>query len=232
MAWRRSPAKPNPSPRPRVLTTDDHERFIRRIIADVDDDAPRLAYADWLGRTGRAVPGKVHPLRRSTQRHLGPRNPRRKARPPGVRRGCSKSTATNGTSSPPAPDTWLGQYERGFPTLACCDLKSFPADAATIWQVAPVTRLVISDYAAAPWDVDFKDSWIKPESYRAVAAMPQLVHIRSLAVCECCIKAKHLKPLLASPHLTNLRELHLLINPLGDAGCFRVVAEAPRRPPV
>ncbi len=35
----------------RTLTPEDHD-FIRQILASPDEDAPRLAYADWLEQQG------------------------------------------------------------------------------------------------------------------------------------------------------------------------------------
>lgn len=220
---KKKPRKVQTKPAPRVLTAEDHE-FIRQILADVDDDDPRLAYADWLEQQGDRYRAEFIRAQIDAAR-LGPRSPRRKKAAARAER-LLKAHGDEWKFLPPTMDAGFGLYERGFPTQTGCELKSFPKEAAAIWQIAPVTRLDLYDLSAAPWDADFKDSWISPSSYAAVAAMPQLVHVRSLSVCECYIRAKHLKPLLASPHLTNLRELHLSINPLGDAGS-RVVAEAP-----
>jgi hypothetical protein len=124
-------------------------------------------------------------------------------------------------------------FERGFPVWARFGINFFPEDTAAkfarIWQIAPVTMLDVYDLnsdAAIEPDPDFEESWISAANYEALANMPQLVHARTLSVCECAIRAEHLKPLLASPHLTNLRELLLCSNRLGDEGA-RVVAESP-----
>jgi hypothetical protein len=124
-------------------------------------------------------------------------------------------------------------FERGFPVWARFCISDFPEDIAPhfprIWQAAPVTQLDLYEMNAAAAfepDPDFQESWIRVASYEALANMPQLVHARTLSVCECAIRAEHLKPLLASPHLTNLRELHVSSNRLGDAGAG-VVACSP-----
>jgi hypothetical protein len=100
---------------------------------------------------------------------------------------------------------------------------------ARLHRVGTVLHQFYDLNAAAAFepDPDFEESWLRVENYEALANMPQLVHVRTLSLGECAILDKHLKPLLASRHLTNLRDLQLTSNRLGDAGA-RVVAESPR----
>jgi uncharacterized protein (TIGR02996 family) len=209
----------------RTLTPEDHD-FIRRILANLDDDAPRLAYAEWLEQQGDRDRAEFIRVQIEAAR-LSPQDARREQQNARAAELLQAHDEEWRALLPPDAGGRVAGFERGFPTWARCGLEDFPFIAVSIWQVAPVTQLDMYDCQAATWDVDFKESWIRVESYEAVANVPQLVHVRSLSVCECAILGKHLKPLLASPHLTNLHELHLSINRLGDAGAM-VVAELPR----
>jgi uncharacterized protein (TIGR02996 family) len=214
----------------RALTPEDHD-FIRQILASPDEDAPRLAYADWLEQQGEHDRAEFIRCQVEAARLL-PRDPQLEQL---TARAATLLQAhqTEWETLPPeiAESARVGSFERGFPAWARCSITDFPSDIAPhlphLWRVAPITQLELYDLNAATWDVDFVESWIRVENYEALANLPELVHIRSLSVAECAIRAKHLKPLLASPHLSNLRELHLSLNRLGDAGA-RLVAESPR----
>jgi uncharacterized protein (TIGR02996 family) len=216
----------------RTLTPDDHD-FIRQILASPDDDEPRLAYADWLEQQGDRDRAEFIRCQIAAAR-LKPDDAQWR---PAVERANELLQAHQAEWETIPPElAEVGRVcglERGFPTWARCRITDFPEDIAPhfprFWQVAPVTQLDLYDTnaAAAFEDEDFQESWIRVENYEALANMPQLVHVRTLSVCECAIRAKHLAPLLASPHLTSLRELLLTSNCLGDAGA-RVVAESPR----
>jgi uncharacterized protein (TIGR02996 family) len=214
----------------RVLTPEDYD-FIRQILASPDDDAPRLAYADWLEQHGERARAKFIRYQIEGAR-LAPETPWWKQ---GGRRAADllRAHLAEWSALPPevARVAWLGRFERGFPAWARCTITHFPEDTAPhlpyLWQVAPITHLELLEYNAATWDVDFTESWIDVKSYKALAKFPELAHLRSLSMAECSIKANHLKALLASPHLINLRELDLFGNRLGDAAA-RMVAEWPR----
>jgi uncharacterized protein (TIGR02996 family) len=216
----------------RALTQDDHD-FIGQILASPEEDAPRLAYADWLEVQGDRDRAEFIRCQIEAAR-LAPQDPRRD---PAQARAAALLQEHQAEWEAAVSDfAGVGRvcvFERGFPVWARFCITDFPQDIAPrfprIWQAAPVTHLDLYDINAAAAfepDPDFDESWIRVASYQALANMPQLVHIRSLSVCECAIQAEHLKPLLASPHLTNLRELHLSSNRLGNAGAG-VVAEAP-----
>jgi uncharacterized protein (TIGR02996 family) len=226
----KKPRAPRAKKGSRTLAPQDHD-FIRQILASPDDDAPRLAYADWLEQQGERDRAEFIRLQIAAAR-LPPQDPQRGEM---VARASALLQAHQAECEALPPEinevARVGSFERGFPTWARCSNTDFPEDIAPhlphLWRVAPIRQLELYDYNAASGDVDFTESWIRVENYQALANMPELVHVRSLSVAECAIRAKHLKPLLASPHLSNLRELHLSLNRLGDAGA-RLVAESPR----
>jgi uncharacterized protein (TIGR02996 family) len=215
---------------PRVLTPEDPD-FIRQILANPDEDAPRLAYAGWLEQQGERDRAELIRCQVEAAR-LPPQDPQREQM---TTRAAALLEAHQADWQALPPDiagvARVGCFERGFPAWARGRINDFPTEIAPhlprLWRVAPITQLNFYDLNAATWDVDFTESWIRVENYEALANMPELVHVRSLDVAECAIRAKHLKPLLASPHLANVRELHLSGNRLGDAGA-RVVAESSR----
>jgi uncharacterized protein (TIGR02996 family) len=221
----KKPRRPRKKKASRRLTPEDHD-FIRQILASPDDDAPRLAYADWLEQQGDRDRARFIRLQVEAVQ-LAPDDPGRKAADKRANRLLEAHRKEWQALLPSGAGARVAVFERGFPTWARSELTGFPEVAASLWQVAPVTQLELYDYNAALWDVDFQESWISVKAYRAVARVPQLAYLRVLSVCECAIRGKHLEPLLASPHLTGLRELHLSSNRLGDAAA-RIVAEWPR----
>jgi uncharacterized protein (TIGR02996 family) len=217
----------------RALTPQDHD-FIRQILASPEDDAPRLAYADWLEQQGERDRAEFIHCQIEAAR-LPPHDSRREQVATRADALLQAHQAEWEALPPEVKEiVRVCCFERGFPVWARCRINDFSVDIAPyfphLWQVAPVTQLEMYDLnAAACWeeDPDFNEEWLRAENYEALANMLQLAHIRTLSVGECAIQDRHLKPLLASPHLTNLRELNLSANRLGDAGA-RVVAESPR----
>jgi uncharacterized protein (TIGR02996 family) len=228
----RKPRAPKAKKESRTLGPEDHE-FIRQMLAGPDDDAPRLAYADWLAEQGERDRAEFIRCQIEAAR-LAPQDPRREEAAARANQLLQAHEAE--WLEIPSELREAGRvccFERGFTEWARCCINYFAEDIAArfplFWQVAPITRLEFYDLNAAAVydDAEFEESWLRVENYEAVANMPQLVHVRTLSLGECSILDRHLKPLLASPHLTNLRELQLMSNRLGDAGA-RVVAESPR----
>jgi uncharacterized protein (TIGR02996 family) len=227
----KKPRTPPAKKGPRTLAPDDHD-FIRQILASPDEDAPRLAYADWLEQQSDRDRAEFIRLQIEAAR-LAPPDPRREQLAARAAALLEAHQAEWEALPPEIRYARVGSFERGFPAWARCMISDFPVEAAPhlphLWRVAPITQLNFYDLnaAASASDVDFTESWIPVANYEALANLPQLVHVRSLSVAECAIKDKHLRALLASSHLINLRELHLSGNRLGAAGA-RVVAEWPR----
>jgi uncharacterized protein (TIGR02996 family) len=228
----KKPRVPRTKKESRTLTPEDHD-FIRQILAGPDDDAPRLAYADWLAEQGERDRAEFIRCQIEATR-LAPQDPRREEAAARANQLLQAHEAQ--WLAIPSELREAGRvccFERGFAEWARCCINDFAVDIAPrfplFWQVAPVTRLEFYDLNANAVydDADFQESWLRVENYEALADMPQLAHVRTLSLGECAILDKHLKPLLASRHLTNLRELELSVNRLGDAGAC-VVAESPR----
>jgi uncharacterized protein (TIGR02996 family) len=175
--------------------------FLQAIIADPEDDTPRLIYADWLDEHGQperaefirlqcqlARPDQDYPRRRALEKredHLLEYHRR----------------------------TWLGEldefcmprsFRRGFPEVVVLEhdtlTREFLARAPELFPLAPLVELELC-YGIHPAD---------PTVFRALAGVPQLSHFRTLRVTYCASRPEPaLLALLESPFWTNLRHLML-----------------------
>src|SRR5262245_31791010 len=103
----------------RVLTPEDYD-FIRQILASPDDDAPRLAYADWLeqhGERGRAklIRYQIEAVRQAPDEPWWKQGGRRAA-------DLLRAHQAEWSALPPevARVASVACFERGFPVCASC----------------------------------------------------------------------------------------------------------------
>jgi uncharacterized protein (TIGR02996 family) len=172
----------------------DEAAFLAAIIANPDDDTPRLVYADWLDENGDPDRAEFIRLQIDSARGL---TDRRKI---AVRDRLEELEKAN-------RDEWLAPlraacdggvkavFGRGFASTVSGGsqlLKAYPAIAA----LCPVQRL----------DIDFGWSRIGPERSTDLADSPALERLRWM---ECRRFPDHFGPVLASPRLTGLHTLYL-----------------------
>jgi hypothetical protein len=132
----------------------------------------------------------------------------------------------------PAVRQWGREYfefHRGFPERArCVELADFPKWEASVWQVAPLIDVAFTDYPAESGD--YRPPEEKENILRAVAAKPELAHLRILGLVELGLSAADLEILLGSPHLTRLHTLDLGGGNFAGADTGRVLACLARFP--
>jgi uncharacterized protein (TIGR02996 family) len=215
--------------KPRALTAED-DAFLRAVIADPEDDAPRLRYADWLRANGDPERAELIRLEVRLARAANP-----------IDRKWNRARARVRALLAAHREEWLApvrqpmrqfvSFERGFPGLAHCDIEEFISWDEDCWQSAPVTTLCLRTEALYTGDLDGIASFRKHIGgrVRALAAAPQLAHILHLDMGESGIRSDLIKPLVASRHLTQLLSLSLADNGLGDTAA-RAVAESRRLP--
>ena len=196
------------------------------IVANIEDDAPRLVYADWLEENGHAARAEF--VRVQLQRARLPAWDAAQVR---LRLREQELLAQHG-------ETWLKEmpaikgakwegFRRGvvaevsFANFEAMRLNAHacravaPVEAVTVhWprrkegkeNVQPIAELRELTLTGRPYD----------EEIARLADSPQLATLRSLTVLG--LEAADLTRLAASPHLKGLRELRLQSNGLGSAG--------------
>jgi uncharacterized protein (TIGR02996 family) len=199
--------------------------FLDDIVANIDDDTPRLVYADWLAENGqddRAEFVRVQVerarlpeweaaqvrLRLRERRLLDEHGERWLKEMPAI-----KGVRWEGFRRGIVAEVSFTSYE-AMRTSAPAVRAAAPVEAATThWPrkgearggrpIAELRELVLH---GRPWDQEI--AWL--------ADSPQLSTLRSLSVLG--LTVEDLARLAASPHLTGLRTLRLTSNGLGNAG--------------
>jgi uncharacterized protein (TIGR02996 family) len=223
---RTTPKKRQAEPRP---WTAQDEAFVRAILETPEDDAPRLVYADWLDEQGdetRAefIRAQIALARMPADRAKRHKLSKRVAELLKAHREEWVRPLTRGAHQ-------FVHFRRGFPDLACAPFGEFCYWEEALWKYAPVATVLLH----SPWQFDANwggsfDSYEEARdshhrSFRALAASPNLAHIRSLGMYE-CLDARDVRVLATSPHLARLRDLNLGGNRIGNAGA-RALAGSP-----
>ncbi|HEX5273253.1 MAG TPA: TIGR02996 domain-containing protein, partial [Gemmataceae bacterium] len=178
----------------------DEEALLRAVIADPDDDAPRLIYADWLDEQGKADRAEFIRVQCALQA-APPGDPRRPA-------WLDREVALLNDRE----DEWLGRlrwlfylwaFRRGFLEEVTLKAPTFLDNAAALFRAAPVrlVRLLKTDGV-----VD------------RLANCPQLRRVAALHLTGNGIGDPGATALAASPNVAGLVTLRLGGNGIGDRG--------------
>ena len=190
------------------MTRTHESAFLEAILADPDDDSPRLIYADWLDERGDA--DRAEFIRVQCALHRAPADdPRRPAWHDRQRRLLAEHQAE-----------WLGSlrglfylwaFRRGFLEEVTLKAQTFLDTAGSLFRAAPV-RLVRLLKGAGVID--------------RLADCPQLRRVKALHLTGGGIGNLGTRALAGSPHVAGLATLRLGGNNIGDAGAERL-AESP-----
>jgi uncharacterized protein (TIGR02996 family) len=180
------------------------QALLGAVLASPDDDAPRLIFADWFAENGQPERAEFIQLQIARAR-LPRRDP---ARLYTGEREWALLEAHGAQWLAPLPEAARRhvKFERGFPGRVEPELIDFLNWDDTLWQVAPVTALWLGDR----WlhDGTYREGLDKEREMRALAAKPQLEHIRTLDLTESgYFVIADLDIFFTSPHLSNLRQM-------------------------
>lgn len=196
-------AKKKTTPRAKS-PTDQEPALLSAVFADPENDALRLAYADWLEKHGQ--PDRAEFIRLQIERAPLP-----------YPEGYFPSARETALLSAHCRE-WLGSlpewlhprfgFHRGFPERArYVEMADFLRWDASIWQLAPLIDLKFTDYPAVAGE--YRPPEEKEAMLRALAAKPELAHLRILSLHESGTTVADLEIILASPHLVRLHTLDL-----------------------
>lgn len=185
-----------------AATTD--QGLLSTILAKPGDDAPRLAYADWLALNGQSE--RADFIRLQIERSRLPRRDPARIYPGERERALLAAHAVEWLAPLPEAARRTVRFERGFPGRAEVEIVDFLSWNDDLWQVAPVTTLRLVDTVLASGG--FREGMDKEREMRALAAKPQLAYLRTLDLTESgYFVLADLNTLLTSPHLASLHQL-------------------------
>jgi uncharacterized protein (TIGR02996 family) len=203
--------------------------FLRAVLADPDDDAPRLIYADWLDENGDGQRAEF--IRIQCQLARLPAHDGRRVALAWRERALFDANAHVWRAELPQLEgvAW-GNFERGFVADArVADLRVLLRQASALPEAAPVTRVTLD----SPWiDVPLAKvaplPWLRGlkvgtgagqmQHLQRLAESPLLSTLRSLDLGGHGLQNHGLAMLAASPHLENLSALNLEMNYVGAHG--------------
>jgi uncharacterized protein (TIGR02996 family) len=201
----------------------DEQALLRAIIADPADDTVRLAYADWLDE--HAEPDRAAFIRVQIElARLAEGDARRAAlaaheaelfevlRQERLRKEVPSELAPYGGQ-------YCAHYRRGFLASISLEVSSesvaaFRSAAPALFMHAPVEELSLWGAPVADWNSHWNGTQslgaLAPEEVRDIAEVPELVGLSILNVASPALRIDELcRAIIASPHLRNLRRLHL-----------------------
>jgi uncharacterized protein (TIGR02996 family) len=201
--------------RPISLPVGERAAFVRAICEEPDEDGPRLVYADWLEEHGEGDWAQF------------------------IRLACTLAQATGQEPhrdrlSQEARGLWWKIKDRLYAELAV--FKGFNWDFAES-QRGLVEKVTVSSPKTLVAEVEriYSLTCLRQltlhnpteESLRAVLALPQMQYLKGLQVSSRSrVCDETIAEIVASPHLTRLRELGLAKGLVTDAG-VRMLARSP-----
>jgi uncharacterized protein (TIGR02996 family) len=165
----------------------ERDALMAAIIADPDDDTPRLVYADWLQENGDEARAEFIRLQCPPRGGYDGREWDLWAQ--FGRRWVAELPVIRGLQ-------WSLLFVRGFPTVTVKSGATLARNAEAVWAASPVEHLTLTGY--------------DPAAIAKLAACPYLARVRTLILQDYDPERYGLAPLrglLASPHLTGLCSL-------------------------
>lgn len=203
--------------------------FLDNILANPDDDMPRLIFADWLEEQGNVARAEF--IRAQVERATLPAWDARAVRLRLRERELLAAHEPEWREELPRIKGILwGDFRRGFVAAAYCSsfagLREHPG---AFWAAAPIETIrtgwprrdekveKIAPSAGLKELIVNQQLGDRREVVR-LADAPLLSTLRTLTVHHCSLGAEGFGNLLASPHLGNLRALRVPCNAIGNEG--------------
>jgi uncharacterized protein (TIGR02996 family) len=196
----------------------DADAFLRAIVANPDDDAPRLIYADWLDERGDAERAEFIRLQCSLATEQTKHSPVLLALESRAEdlRARHESEWTPSVAS--LSRSLRVHFRRGFVETVTLEARAFVAGADELFRLAPVQNLQIVWGADPPHE--------RARFMQTVAGIPHLARLRSLDLTDGYIGSDGVRALAVSEYLAGLESMHLGGGHIGERG-IRALVEAP-----
>ncbi len=215
--------------------------LLAAVIEDPADDAPRLAYADWLKKNGD--PDRAEFIRVQCRRAARAEDDPTQAGLQKKEKALLKKHGARWTDELPGWARGGAVFRRGFVAELGIPLGEFAARGAELLRVTPlesirlfqegvtnkdVKALAKCPHAARLTGLSLWYSEISDPGARALAAAPHLAGLRTLEIGHAFLTDEGLAALAGSPHLKGLTTLNLATNEITAAG-LQALATAPWR---
>jgi uncharacterized protein (TIGR02996 family) len=214
----------------------DADGLLQDILANPDDDAPRLVYADWLDEHGDSDRAEFIRVQIEAAR-LG----RDKAFRPALHKRGQKLLDRHRAEwlrEVPAPLRKEVEFKRGFVGWLHCSARDLLRGAERLFRHAPVQSVrlkyatrCLAELAACPYlarlnQINFyaKATRIDGPAARAFFASPYLGGLVQLDLRYNALGPEGAVELAGCPHLARLRHLELTNNHIGDEGAAALAA--------
>ncbi len=196
----------------------DEGALLRAVIADPDDDAPRLIYADWLEEQGQGARAELIRV----QIALAGMSPRDERRPELLRcqRRLLRRYAERWTE-PLRGLVWNYGFSRGFVGWVSCNALTFLSRGEELFSLAPIQYLhfvyaqgYVPELSQCPHlnrrlCLSLSQSWLDNRGARLLAQSPFLGRLTSLDLTRNRISTLGDRYLARSPYLGSLDDLYL-----------------------
>jgi uncharacterized protein (TIGR02996 family) len=209
----------------------DGDALLAAILANPDDDTPRLVYADWLQENGQ--PERAEFIRLQLQL-LNAYTPEDDARQDGLLdKHLEEWTAHLPTSPEDGPwgPRWEWDFVRGMPERLSCDAEAYFEHRERLTSATTIRELVLNDasggwleeLASVGWPATvvsltlqecpktpvFVHGYDCASGYAALARLPQLRQLRELGLHIYHLSQRAVEAIVATPHLDALERLFL-----------------------
>lgn len=179
----------------------DRDALLAAILANPDEDTPRLMFADWLKDNGEPDRGELVRLQVEAA-HAEPFGPTARELGAAAQRLLDRHA---GAWTRHVAERVVGcQFARGFVEHAAVNAATFAGDAAALFAAEPVRSLQVARFAMTAASV----------SLDAFFNIPQLVRVARLDLSTLGEHPDYFDPLAACPHLAGLTDLSLRNNPV------------------
>lgn len=184
--------------------TTDGDALRRAVLADPDEDTPRLIYADWLDENGQ--PDRAGFIRAQIEAvRAGPSGLRARAAEDRAER---LRAANRGAWARSVRHVLGAHFERGFVGRVEVEPQSFVPHAAALFAAEPVQALKVFRFQSTTGFVPL----------RPVFELPELGRVRRLEFASGLgLTPEEFGELSASPNLAGLRDLAFGVNPVPPA---------------
>jgi uncharacterized protein (TIGR02996 family) len=203
------------------------QAFLEAILANPDDDAPRLVFADWLeehGESDRAEFIRVQ-IERTRSPHWDARQVRLRLR---ERALIERHGQRWKEDLPSIEGVYWEEFRRGF--VATANFDNFTVlreKASACWAAAPIEavafnfssgREAVDSIApiAGLCELTIHDRFFDPREIDRFADLPMLSTLRALNLPNCNLGGEGFRRLVASPHLGSLLALRVPGNTIGN----------------
>jgi uncharacterized protein (TIGR02996 family) len=218
------------------------EGFLRAILAEPDDDAHRLVFADWLEDHGD--PERAEFIRLQIELDKMDWNEPGYGEKERRARGLEYQNRERWFAKPAVLQPYHNRvrFQRGFPEEIKLTVEEFVQYGSVLLETHPVHTLrvrgkfgkteaaALAASAALAWLHGLRlgdDSRCNKDALTAILASPHLTRLTRLALCSCNVSLAALRVLLKAPVLASLRRLELRGNEqLGDWGA-ELLAQSP-----